>query len=50
MRTFRRTLCFHGYAGTPDGSIRALLEDLATVMGQRAIFGDVSFAKAAHGK
>jgi len=36
-------LDFHGYGGPPEGSIRALFDDLATVMGRRAALGDVSF-------
>nr|WP_320130992.1 hypothetical protein [uncultured Holophaga sp.] len=42
MKTFRRTLCMHGYAGSPEGSIRGLMDELIAQLGL-APFGELIF-------
>lgn len=49
MRSFHRTLCFHGYAGSPQGSIQALFRDLVTQT-RADLFGEVSFPELPFGK
>lgn len=43
MNPFRRTLCFHGYAGRPSGSVRSLMDHLVQVLGSTSSLGDCVF-------
>jgi pimeloyl-ACP methyl ester carboxylesterase len=49
MRNFRRTICLHGYSGSPDGSVKHFFDQLVLAMGPDH-FGEVSFPMLAFSK